>query len=161
MDLQHRLAGDDFEVVDRLYGVRGLDLAAADVLVVAADVREDAGAHPDAPGATICSVTTRPSTRRAYCTSTTSAESSALTVTDLTSITSPSQRCSEPRTSSSVAEASSSLFGSKVSVSSPQPKSGSITRSPGAVNSTCSTMSRTWSSPSVSAARPSPAIAKG
>ena len=62
--------------------------------------------------------------------------------------------CSAPCTSICVVAASVVLLGSNTSASSPLPKSGRITRSPGAVNSTCSIRSRMWSSRSVAAVRP-------
>ena len=46
--------------------------------------------------------------------------------------------------------------GANTSCSRPLPKSGRLTRSPGAVNSTCSIRSRMWSSSSVVAVRPRP-----
>ena len=60
-----------------------------------------------------------------------------------------------------VAAANASLFGSNTSCSSPQPKSGRLTRSPGEVKSTCSTMSRMWSLVVVAAVRPSRPKANG
>jgi hypothetical protein len=68
--------------------------------------------------------------------------SSLTTSRSSTSISSPSQRWSAAWTESSRAEASSGLLGVNTRSSSPQPKSGRITRSPGLVNSSCSIRSR-------------------
>ena len=57
--------------------------------------------------------------------------------------------------------ARSSLLGSNTSSSSPQPKSGRLTRSPGLVNSTCWIMSRTWSSGRRQRSGPPPSTVSG
>ena len=75
---------------------------------------------------------------------------------DSTAIRWPSSCWSAPWTRCCVAATSSGPPGSKTSASRPLPKSGRITRSPGAVKSTCSIRSRRWSSAPVPAVRPRP-----
>ena len=75
-----------------------------------------------------------------------SSASSSSTWTSTTWIRSPSHCCSAPWTVSCELAASASLLGAKTSSSRPLPKVGRLTRSPGAVKSTCSTRSRMCSS---------------
>src|SRR5262249_3499503 len=83
-------------------------------------------------------------------------ESSLPASTASTSIRSPSHCCNAPCTRNCVVAASSSLLGAKTNCIIPLPKSGRLTRSPGAVKSTCSIRSRMCASSSIDVVRPRP-----
>src|SRR5262249_50274436 len=70
--------------------------------------------------------------------STNTFSSSLSTLTSSTRIRSPSHCCISPCAKSCVAAANSLLLGAKTKRARPLPKLGRLTRSPGAVNSTCS-----------------------
>jgi hypothetical protein len=141
----------DLQVVDGVE--RRVALHGGSPLPVGARVLHCAHAWPAcSKRSTRCS----PVTCTTYCTSTLSFASSRSISTRSIATTSPSHCCSAPCTSAWVAVASSSDSGANVSCSSPLPKSGRFTRSPGTVNSTCSMRSRTWSSRPVVAVRPRP-----
>src|SRR5713101_3155961 len=83
-----------------------------------------------------------------------SVDSSLVTSNACSSIKSPSQRCNVACSVNFKAAASSGLLGPKIRRCRPLPKSGRLTRSPGLVKSSCSIISRMWSSSLAEAVRP-------
>src|SRR5262245_7134615 len=146
----HRLIIHDFEEVNPV------EFRMTEQCLAATLIATDIDHRYNPPPRVNSAVRRSPLRRTLYCAVTRSAASSLSTSTASTSIRSPSHCCSAPCTRNRMAAASSSLFGAKTNCISPQPKSGRLTRSPGAVKRTCSIRSRMCASPSAAAVRPRP-----